>query len=221
VNGENRPPTTDAIQQAAKRLDFQATKRLDYAERLQHLEAAWWKRLLDVQRPYRWNLRRSHLGCTLDLGCGIGRNLMNLDPGSVGIDHNRHSVAVARERGLTAYTTDEFLGSALSRPASFDSMLVAHVVEHMPIAQARELVSQYLPMIKPGGMVLFICPQEKGYASDPTHASFTDEAALRELAQDIGLHVLRSYSFPLPRAAGRFFRYNEFCVLASRSARES
>jgi SAM-dependent methyltransferase len=115
VNGENRPPTTDAIQQAAKRLDFQATKRLDYAERLQHLEAAWWKRLLDVQRPYRWNLRRSHLGCTLDLGCGIGRNLMNLDPGSVGIDHNRHSVAVARERGLTAYTTDEFLGSALSR----------------------------------------------------------------------------------------------------------
>ena len=51
------------------------TRGADYAERLETLETARWKRVLDVQAPYRWNLRRLGLGFTLDIGCGIGRNL--------------------------------------------------------------------------------------------------------------------------------------------------
>jgi len=45
-----------------------------------------------VQAPYRRNLRRL-VGdrAVLDVGCGIGRNLANLGPGSVGVDHNAHS----------------------------------------------------------------------------------------------------------------------------------
>ena len=34
----------------------------DYAQRLRDKEGARWKQLLDVQRPYRWNLRRLQLG---------------------------------------------------------------------------------------------------------------------------------------------------------------
>lgn len=56
----------------------QLTAGADYAERLQTLETKRWKTLLDVQRPYRWNLRRLDLKRTLDVGCGIGRNLRNL-----------------------------------------------------------------------------------------------------------------------------------------------
>ena len=190
-----------------------ATQRRDYAQRLCDLEASWWKRLLDVQRPYRWNLRRWRLGRVLDVGCGIGRNLVSLGPESVGVDHNVHSIEVARARGLTAYTADEFFSGPQSRPASFDSMLVAHVVEHMPPSQADELVARYLPMVRPGGAVLFICPQEKGFASDSTHTSFTDADVLQSLGRAHGLTVVRSYSFPLPRIAGRYFVYNEFCVL--------
>ena len=70
----------------------------DYARRLVGLEGARWKRLLNVQAPYRWNLRRHRLGRTLDIGCGIGRNLSALDPGSVGVDHNELSVRTARQR---------------------------------------------------------------------------------------------------------------------------
>ena len=76
----------------------------DYAERLETLEGARWKRLLDVQAPYRWNLRRLGLGFTLDVGCGIGRNLLHLDRRGVGVDHNVASVEIARGRGCTAYT---------------------------------------------------------------------------------------------------------------------
>ena len=187
-----------------------------YARRLQAKERARWKRALNVQAPYRWNLRRQHLGRTLDVGCGIGRNLETLDPGSVGVDHNTHSVAVARERGVTALTVDEWETSALRVPGSFDGMLLAHVVEHMTTAEAVALLDDYLPYLRPGGRVFFVCPQERGYASDPTHVRFTTGEDLAGLAREVGLQPEPWFSFPFPRRAGRRFTYNEFCLLATK-----
>src|SRR5512144_3045387 len=103
----------------------------DYARRLQDKELVWWKRVLNVQAPYQWNLRRQHLGRTLDVGCGIGRNLETLAAGSVGVDHNADAVEVARKRGVTALTVPEWESSDLRQPESFDGMLLAHVIEHM------------------------------------------------------------------------------------------
>jgi 2-polyprenyl-3-methyl-5-hydroxy-6-metoxy-1,4-benzoquinol methylase len=195
-----------------------STEGSDYADRLLTLETARWKKLLDVQRPYRWNLNRLKLGRTLDVGCGIGRNLLNLDPSSVGVDHNATSVEVARKRGVTAFTGEEFLAGPHAKPGAFDSILLAHVVEHMPIDDARTVVAQYLPYLKRGGRVMFICPQEKGYTTDSTHVSFTDAAALQGLSRSLGLTVAKSYSFPFPRIAGKLFAYNEFCVLAVKNS---
>src|SRR4051794_27828148 len=80
--------------------DPMSTEDAAYAYRLARLETVWWKRWLDVQRPYRWNLRRLEPGFTLDIGCGLGRNLSHLGGDGVGIDHNEESVATARARGL-------------------------------------------------------------------------------------------------------------------------
>ncbi len=190
------------------------TRDEHYARRLATLEGAWWKRALDVQRPYRWNLRRLGLGVTLDVGCGLGRNLVALAPGSVGIDHNAASVAEARRRGLTAFEPAEFEASYRAGGAMFDSLLFAHVIEHMDAGDAQHLVETYLPCLRPAGAVVFICPQERGYASDPTHVRYVDFDALGTLATTTGLAVERSYSFPFPRAAGRVFPYNEFVVVA-------
>src|SRR3954452_12417168 len=106
-----------------------------YTDRLNRLESVWWKRLLDVERPYRWYLQRLQLGFTLDVGCGVGRNLINLDGNGVGVDHNQTSVAEARSRGLTAMTPDDFAASEYARPGRFDTLLLAHVVEHMSAAE--------------------------------------------------------------------------------------
>jgi len=144
-----------------------------YARRLQSKQQVWWKKALNVQAPYRWNLRRQRLGRTLDVGCGIGRNLETLDPGSVGVDHNEHSVAVAREAGVTALTVTEWEQSPLRVPDSFDGILLAHVIEHMTEADGLALLREYLPYLRPGGRVFFVCPQERGYASDATHVRFT------------------------------------------------
>jgi 2-polyprenyl-3-methyl-5-hydroxy-6-metoxy-1,4-benzoquinol methylase len=187
-----------------------------YARRLLRLQGAWWKKILPVQAPYRWHLRRLRLGRVLDVGCGSGRNLGHLSNlGVVGVDHNASLVKAARERGFVAYTPDEFRTSEFARPATFDSLLFAHVLEHMPFTDAAELLRQYLPYLRPGGRVVMITPQERGYASDPTHIEFMDFEKVRRLSNRMGLRVSRSYSFPLPRWMGRLFSYNEFVVVAA------
>jgi SAM-dependent methyltransferase len=186
----------------------------DYTERLVTLERAGLKRFVPTQAPYHWNLRRLKLGRVLEVGCGVGRNLHACSPDSVGVDHNETSVLTSRSRGLNAYTGDEFLASDEFAPRSFDSMLVAHVLEHVSAEDGKGLLEAYLPYIKPGGKVVLICPQEAGYASDATHIRFLDFADLRAHAEECGLVVERSYSFPLPRGAGRSFKYNEFVQVA-------
>lgn len=190
------------------------TRNESYARRLREKEGVWWKRLLNVQAPYRWNLRRQQLGRTLDIGCGIGRNLGSLDAGSVGVDHNAASVQEARHRGFEALTTEEWEQSPLRVPAAFDSLLLAHVIEHMDEEAGRAIMRSYLPYLKPGGRVFFVCPQERGYTTDATHVRFTDLDDLATLARDVGLLVERRFSFPFPRRAGKVFTYNEFCLLA-------
>lgn len=192
------------------------TREESYTDRLDALEGARWKRWLDVQAPYRWNLRRLDLGFTLDVGCGIGRNLVHLDRNGVGVDHNEHSVALARRRGCTAYTPEAFRASAEARPARFDSMLVAHVLEHMTLDEAKQLVGEYLGSVRPGGKVVLIAPQEAGYRSDPTHVEFMGFEALGEILGSHGLGHRRSYSFPFPRFAGAFFVHNEFVCVATK-----
>jgi 2-polyprenyl-3-methyl-5-hydroxy-6-metoxy-1,4-benzoquinol methylase len=186
----------------------------DYARRLQAKQEVWWKKALNVQAPYQWNLRRQHLGRTLDVGCGIGRNLETLDAGSVGVDHNAHAVEVARERGVTALTVAEWESSALRQPESFDGMLLSHVIEHMGEPEAVTLLRNYLPYLRPGGRAFFVCPQERGYASDPTHVRFATGDDLARLSRAVGLEPQPWFSFPFPRFAGKPFVYNEFCLLA-------
>jgi SAM-dependent methyltransferase len=192
------------------------TRSADYAGRLEALEGRRWKRWLDVQAPYRWNLRRLRLGPTLEIGCGIGRHLVHLPPGSVGVDHNPHAVEIARRRGCEALSPEAFAADP-RRHAGFASLLCAHVLEHMPRADAEALLIRYLPAVEPGGRVVLIAPQEAGFRSDPSHVEFLDDTALADLARRQGCTVLRAYSFPFPRAVGRVFPHNEFVVVARRA----
>lgn len=196
-----------------------STRDPEYAERLRRLETARWKQVLDVQAPYRWNLRRLRLGRTLEIGCGIGRNLGHLtdgrNPAPVGVDHNPTSVALARARGFQAFTVEEFLaGLPDAGPESFDALLAAHLVEHLPEQQAAEVLAGYLPFLRSGGRVVLITPQERGYPTDPTHVRFCGFEELAALSHGLGLSVLRRYSFPFPRFAGPLFTYNEFVLVA-------
>ncbi len=186
-----------------------------YTERLLATESGW-KTRLGAQLPYRWHIRRRATGLVLDIGCGVGRNLTHLGGNGVGVDTNASSVTVARGRGLVAYLPEDFGSSRDAGLATYDTLLFAHVLEHMNRPAAADLVGRYLPYLRPGGRVLVIVPQETGFRSDPTHVEFVSDDAIREIAQAHGLEVDANYSFPLPRWAGRIFRHNETVGLLRR-----
>ncbi|GAA2742231.1 MULTISPECIES: class I SAM-dependent methyltransferase [Kitasatospora] len=165
---------------------------------------------------HHWHLRSLRLGRVLDVGCGVGRNLRDLPPGSVGVDRDAAAVAVGRSRGLDCFTDREFLAASAFGPGTFDSLLCAHVLEHLPGRVADDLLDTFLPYVRPGGRVVLICPQEAGFATDATQVRPVDFAGLREHAGRLGLAVHRQYSFPLVRRAGRFFPYNESVLVGSR-----
>jgi 2-polyprenyl-3-methyl-5-hydroxy-6-metoxy-1,4-benzoquinol methylase len=192
-----------------------STQDDSYTERLVKLSGSRIRRALNVQAPYGWNLRRIVKGEVLEIGCGIGRNLAHLNGNGVGIDHNASSVQVCIQRGFSAFTPDQFVQSEVVE-RSFETLLFAHVMEHMNVSDAEDLLNAYLPFLSPNGQVVLICPQERGYRSDTTHVHYFDVAGLTELVKVAGLRVVRTASFPLPRSLGRLFTHNETVVIASR-----
>ena len=189
-----------------------STEGADYTARLKRLSSQGWKTRVDVQLPYRWNLRRLTPGRVLDVGCGLGRNLLHLGGNGVGIDHNPSSVEAARAAGLTAYLPEDFHQSLHARPHGYDALLLAHVLEHVDAQAADDLMTDYLPFIRPGGRVILITPQERGFATDATHVRWVDAERSQQHLLAHGLLLDRHYSFPFPRAAGKVFPYNEFVV---------
>ena len=192
------------------------TRDAEYTRRLLREQGSRWKRLLDVQAPYRWNLRRLRPGSTLEVGCGVGRNLSHLRGTGVGIDHNPHSVAACRQTGLVAFTPEEFRGSEHDAAGRFDSLLLSHVAEHMRFGEFVQLVREYLPLLEPAGRIIVMTPQEAGFRSDPTHVEFFDLAKIRAALDQVGFFPTLEYSFPFPRFVGRIFPYNEFVSVSRR-----
>jgi len=201
-----------ALPSATKAAPIAATDGAAYAEHLTNLQRAWWKRVLPVQAPYHAFLRRQRLGATIDVGCGAGRLLEALAPGSVGVDHNEVLVGACRARGLHVTTADRFVVSVA--PHSFDSLLCAHVLEHLDHESGVSLLRTYGRFVRAGGKAVLVTPQERGQRSDPTHVRLVDFDAAAALCEAAGLHVERQRSYPFPRAFGRLFVYNEFVTIA-------
>ena len=192
------------------------TNQPDYCQRLLGSDKRW-KQILNVQYPYRRALQKMHLRKTIDIGCGIGRMLAWLDKDSIGVDHNPTSIDICLSKELNAATSEKFGEMTRSKKIdskSFDNLLLAHVLEHLEAKEQIEIIESYLPFLKKNGGVLIITPQEAGYASDPTHVTFTDFERVREILNVLNLEVSSQKSFPFPRAFGKYFMYNEFHTYA-------
>lgn len=168
------------------------TEDCTYTIRL--LKKSLWKGLLDVQRPYRNHLQSLNLG---------KRN------GDVGIDHNVYLVQECISRDMTAFTSAEFIKSKYAIDESFDTILVAHVLEHLSEADASELLRSYIYLLKPNGVIMMITPQEARFRSDHTHLTMINYPLVKKILTEFCGTSITQHSFPLPKIFGHIFKYNE------------
>lgn len=198
-------------------MKIKSTQEKEYANYLINSQGSGWKNRLDVQRPYRSKLQKLSLGKTLDIGCGIGRNLKALPQGSVGIDHNKYMVEDLTKKGYLAFTNSSFKISKYAKKNTFDSLLFAHIIEHMTAKEAKKMISDYLKYLKKNGNVLIICPQKKGFSKDSTHIQFHDRESISKILKELVLSIQLAQSFPFPELLGPIFAPNEYWVLAKKN----
>lgn len=191
-----------------------STQSEAYTKRLTSLSSRFISRLVGGQ-PYRWKIRRIAKGSVLEVGCGIGRNLNFLGSRAVGVDHNPMSIKVCKERGFTAYTPDEFFALPNIAHKKFDAILLSHVVEHLTLAEAHDLLHMYIKYLLPSGKLIIICPQQRGFASDSTHVTYFDLDSLAQLVTSVQCSEISRESFPFPAFLGRWFTYNEWIMQSS------
>ncbi len=101
----------------------------------------------------------------LDLGCGHGRLLRALTRRGrevTGVEENESIVALNREAGLSCITTAEFARG----DASFDVIVMSHLVEHFAPEALVEFMDRHLDRLRPGGSLIVATPLESPYFYD-------------------------------------------------------
>jgi SAM-dependent methyltransferase len=96
-------------------------------------------------------------GRLLELGCGNGQYLQRLQSAGwkcVGIDFDPAAVANAKALGLDARVGT--LAEQRFADASFDTVLMSHVIEHLPDPHAE--LREVRRILKPGGRVVLLTP---------------------------------------------------------------
>ena len=189
----------------------------EYTAELVKLQMTWWKRLLRVQAPYGWYLRRVCRGSVLEVGCGSAAvsRCSRDEPSEPTRTCIRSTCAVAA------------VSSRSHRTSSLPGVRSARTVRHAAAgacrrthdAASRDRLDPQLPWL-PGsaaGAGHVVAPQERGFAwQSDAHVEFMDFAKLTGILDELGFRPERQFSFPLPRFAGRWFVYNEFVVTGVR-----
>jgi len=100
--------------------------------------------------------------CILDIGCGMGRNLVYLSQNGhkvVGLDISRTALytvdAVIRKARLFSYAVQGDFTMLPFRSCLFDAAIAVNVIYHGTKSQIRSVVEQVATILKPGGAFIF------------------------------------------------------------------
>lgn len=145
-------------------------------------------------------------GRVLDVGCGIG-DFLKFRPGTVGVDVNPHAVDWCQQRGLDVRLMDE--DRLPFEDGSFNGVVLDNVLEHLSEPQA--LLAEILRVLAPGGHLLVGVPGRRGYACDPDHKIFYDEASLERLMAACGFLCRAEFHTPL-RSRWLADRLSQYCL---------
>lgn len=135
---------------------------------------------LAIYLPYIESLKNlKEVSKALDMGCGRGEWIEILSENGFspkGFDLNDRMIAYCGERGLDVEKVDVLEG--LKRTASNSQAIVTafHLVEHLSFDRLREVVSESLRVLMPGGLLILETPNPENlmvatlsFYLDPTH----------------------------------------------------
>ena len=108
----------------------------------------------------------------LDIGCGRGEFLEMMQQAGVparGIDLSAESVALCRQKGLTAEVADLFAFLAQQPESCFDGIFCSQVVEHLPPERLPEMIKLAASRLAPGGVIAIETPNPECLAIFATH----------------------------------------------------
>jgi O-antigen chain-terminating methyltransferase len=138
-------------------------------------------------------------GCrnVLDIGCGRGEFLEMMAQAGVpahGIDLSEESVALCRQKGLTAGTADLYAYLADLPEASLDGIFCAQVVEHLDSARLPEAIRLAASRLERNGVMAIETPNPECLAIfashfylDPTHTRPVPHPLLAFYMEESGL----------------------------------
>ena len=97
------------------------------------------------------------LGPVVDIGCGRGEFLSLLEAAGVdayGIDLDAAMLARARQHGLDVRSGDGIAHLQGLEAESLGAVVSFQVIEHMPVDEARTLMTEALRVLRPGGLFI-------------------------------------------------------------------
>jgi SAM-dependent methyltransferase len=142
----------------------------------------------------------------LELGCGRGEFLQLAAPSVgrvLGVDVDPDMVKQAGDAGFEAVQADvlDYLAITDERP---DAVFLAHLIEHLPVDAAFEVLQRVAALVPPGGVVIVVTPNPACLAnltndfwSDPTHVRLYTVDLLRFLLDQTGFDVVDAGGNPL------------------------
>ncbi|WP_109486759.1 class I SAM-dependent methyltransferase [Occallatibacter savannae] len=98
----------------------------------------------------------------LDFGCGFGQMLRALARAGLreieGIDIEPEAIEFCRSQGLKCTNSFEQPGFFEEHSASFDFVIMSHVLEHFPKEKMIEHLRQIRNLLRPGGALILMVP---------------------------------------------------------------
>jgi SAM-dependent methyltransferase len=140
-------------------------------------------------------------GRLLEIGCGNGRQLERFGLAgwqTTGIDFDATAVQTARALGLDVRPGD--LAAQRFEDASFDAIVMSHVIEHVPAPDA--LLAECRRVLRPGGSITVVTPNARALGhrvygrhwlglDPPRHLHVLSARGLEALIGSAGFDVVR------------------------------